>query len=283
MYLIGGIMSGSASRIPNEVPKLHKVPSEVIGVIEDLESPFSVVDQRISGVFSGAVLPLAAQTENLLAEYGVPSETYQVWLQEPGDALLWGGPGSITNKCSEVVLNAMNQQFWNFDYASGGLKENQEFLFKCIDKADSYEKLAYMFNKLEYPIEPEVMLKAINRNPRIISWLREDSDFKKRALLEHPTILSACNRFDASKVEVLKEVQNIAKAGRNTLPALKEVLKSWGGDRDVVLAVVKVNGLALKFVDNEFKKDIGVARAAVDQNLGAQDFVHWSIYDKIGY
>jgi len=141
----------------------------------------------------------------------------------------------------EVVLAAMNQNELALRYASDKLTSNREF----VSEAVSQNGIAYLYASEELQLDPFIIAqyKAYLITNAKIPYVRKDF------------------------IIYLKEKKNL----NNKLNT----------DKEVMLAMVKQDGLMLEYASNELKLDIEVVLAAVKQNGLARRFASNNIMKTI--
>ena len=157
----------------------------------------------------------------------------------------------------EVVLTAVKQIGEAIDEASDELRCDPEILITALQNAESgysakfiFQRFASWMKKTNKPLDLKsyrnVILAAIRRYPDLFYMYGIETDVRE-------PIIGLQDDREAFTIW----------AGSDVYALRNPLFDKWKGDRDVVLAVVKKNGMALKWASDNLKNDKDVVLTAI--------------------
>ena len=176
----------------------------------------------------------------------------------------------------EVVLAAVTSNGSALEYASDELRADKEFMMAVVTSNGSALKFANTY----FRADREVMMAAVKNYGLALRYasaeLRNDKEVILAALWSRE--YSVCKVVGKRGfLEVLKDAENLKEISfANALEASTNELKA---DREVVEAVLAIDGMALEFVSKDLRADEEIVRIALKQN---PESIKWSMCPILG-
>ena len=200
-----------------------------------------------------------------------------------GCALRYAGHEFQNNR--EIVLAAVRQNHWAFEFASEALRKDKKFVLATLkesgyalqyaneglknDKdlvvaAVQRHGLALQFASLELQNDRATVLAAVQQNGLALQFANEE--FKR----DKEIVLAAVQENGSALVFASKELKNDKEI---VLTAVQQhASKELQNHKEIVLTAVKQYGLALASASSELRNDREVVLAAVQQDWTALQY-----------
>ena len=165
----------------------------------------------------------------------------------------------------EIILYSIKSNKKNIRYVKKSFLESREFVLKLVSLCGS----AIQYVDPRFKSDIEVVMTAIKSDGCALEYVseefRKNKDFVLEAIKNTP---KAYEYIDSS----LKDDKSIALEVAKLPNGINFLDKKFYSDKDIILAAVKADGMALRFADKELKKDAEVVLTAISQNGMALGF-----------
>ena len=173
---------------------------------------------------------------------------------------------SIKINDKSVMLAAVQQDYWAFQYATEVLKADRDFVLAAVRQ----NGVSLHYAPEAFQTDKDFVLAAVRQNGVSLHYasraFQADRDFVLAAVKQNGVALQyAAEDFKADREVVLAAVKQNGRV-------LEFASRAFQADRDFMLAAVKQNGLALEYASDEFKADREVVLAAVKQDGRVLEF-----------
>ena len=162
-----------------------------------------------------------------------------------------------------TVATIISNQCW--DFVGSALKGNRAFMMEAISR--QWTNLKYAADKLK--ADPGVVGLAVGQNAEAFematSTLQQDEEFVTAMVAKNGRVMQYADHFRNTKDVVLAAV-------RNDGVAIKWASKPLQADKDVVLAAVRNDGVAIKWASKPLQADNDVIFAALKTRPSAVQY-----------
>lgn len=178
----------------------------------------------------------------------------------------------------EFMLSLITEDQTNAYFICPELRDNEEFMLKVIQLGHS--NIYYASSRLKSL--DSFLFQAIEINKNIVYWnfverKRDDEEFMFRLIMKNVCTLSQTS----SRIRMLKDfriklIENI-RCNEELNHILVQSIFDFPKDFDIMLLVVKKDGILLKYMESEIKNDKKIALEAVKQNKEAYKYIGYSL------